>query len=179
MFNGKDLDGWVGATDQYEVKDGAIVCMPGKGGNLFAKDEYGDFVLRFEFKLPPGGNNGIALRTPLDGHPARDGIEVQVLDDSHPKYAKLKDFQYHGSVYKYVPAKRGFLRPVGEWNSQEITYNGSEIQVILNGTEILNADLSEFKAKETAGIRKTKGHLGFAGHKDPVAFRNIRIKRLD
>ncbi len=178
LFNGQDLEGWVGDVDNYEVVDGAIVCKPGKGGNLFSKEEYGDVALRFEFRLPPGGNNGIAMRTPLKGHPAKDGIEVQVLDDGHPKYKDLKDYQVHGSVYGFVPATRGYLRPVGEWNYEEIVYRGSHITVTVNGTKVLDTDLAKVKAPEGAGIRSTSGHLGFAGHNDPVAFRNVRVKRL-
>ena len=122
LFNGENLDGWQGDADNYEVRDGAIVCKQGKGGNLLSQEEYGDVALHFIFQLPPGGNNGIAMRTPLGGHPSKDGIEVQVIDITHPKYAKLKDYQFHGSVYHHVPAKRGFLRPVGEWNFEEIVY---------------------------------------------------------
>ena len=183
VFNGKDLSGWAGAKDNYEVVDGAIRCQKGKGGNLFTESIYKDFVVRFEFKLPPGGNNGLAIRYPGKGNPAYSGMcELQVLDSEHPKYAKLDARQYHGSAYGMVAAKRGHLKEAGEWNEQEVTVKGSTIQVILNGKEILNADLKdvkEFMANSPhPGKDLAEGHFGFAGHNDPVMFRNIRIKKL-
>ena len=114
VFNGKDFDGWAGPVDNYEVKDGAIVCKPDKGGTIYTKEEYGDFVARVEFKLPPGGNNGLAIRYPGKGDTAYVGMcELQVLDDA---YKGIDPRQYHGSAYGMVAAQRGYLRPVGEWN---------------------------------------------------------------
>lgn len=184
LFNGKDLDGWQGATENYEVKDGAIVCKPHKGGVLFTKEKFGDFVARLEFRLPPGGNNGLAIRYPGKGDPAYAAMcELQVLDNTAEKYARLDKRQFHGSAYGMVPAHRGYLRPTGQWNFQEVTVRGSTIKVELNGTVILDADLS--KVSEYMGNRPhpgkdlKEGHFGFAGHNDPVAFRNIMIKRLE
>jgi hypothetical protein len=185
VFNGKDLEGWDGAVANYEVKDGAIVCKPKKGGILYTKPEYSDFVARLEFKLPPGGNNGLAIRYPGGpGDTAYQGMcELQILDDADPKYSRLDPRQAHGSAYGMVAAHRGYLRPVGEWNYQEVTVRGSTIKVELNGTLILDCDLS--KVTEFMGNRphpgkdRTSGHFGFAGHNDPVAFRNIQIKRLE
>jgi Domain of Unknown Function (DUF1080) len=184
VFNGKDFTGWAGPTDQYEVKDGAIVCRPKKGGTIFTKDEYADFVARVEFLLPPAGNNGLAIRYPGQGDTAYVGMcEIQVLDDTAPAYAKLDKRQYNGSAYGMVPAHLGYLRPVGQWNFDEVTIKGSTIKVELNGTMILDTDLSkvtEFMAKKAhPGKDRTSGHFGFAGHNDPVAFRNIQIKKLD
>lgn len=183
VFNGTDFTGWAGPVDQYEVKDGAIVCRPNKGGTIYTKDEYDNFSARVEFKLPPGGNNGLAIRYPGQGDTAYVGMcEVQVLDDSAKMYEKLDARQYNGSVYGIVAAKRGYMRPVGEWNFEEVTVKGSTIKVELNGTVIVDADVSkvtEYMAKSPhPGKDRTKGHFGFAGHNDPVAFRNIEIKRL-
>ena len=185
VFNGKDLTGWAGPVDQYEVKDGAIVCKPGKGGTIYTQDEYADYIVRLEIKLPPGGNNGLAIRYPGKGDTAYVGMcEIQVLDDSHPKYAKLDPRQYHGSAYGMVAAKRGHQKPVGEWNEEEVTIKGSTIKVVLNGTVILDTDLSKvdpatYMAKSKhPGVTRTTGYFGFAGHNDPVEFRNIRIKKL-
>lgn len=184
IFNGKDLTGWTGAVDSYQVEDGAIACKPGKGGPLHTEEEYADFVVRLEFQLPPGGNNGLAIRYPGSGEPAYAGMcELQVLDSEHPKYSKLDPRQYHGSAYGMAPAHRGYLRPTGEWNYQQVTVKGSAIQVELNGYTILDTDLS--KITEYAGgtahpgkILKS-GHFGFAGHSDAVRFRNVSIKRLE
>ncbi|HXG10768.1 MAG TPA: DUF1080 domain-containing protein [Gemmataceae bacterium] len=184
IFNGKDFTGWTGAIDSYEIQDGAMVCKPKRGGNIYTKEEYDDFVVRLEYKLPPGGNNGLAIRYPGNGQPSYEAMcEIQILDDDAPKYAKLDPRQYNGSAYGMVPAHRGYLRPAGEWNFMEVTVRGPTIQVELNGTRILDADLSqvtEFKDNRPhPGKDRTSGHFGFAGHNDPVAFRNIQIKRLE
>src|SRR5207247_2559645 len=157
---------------------------PKKGGNIYTKEVYSDFIVRLEYRVPPGGNNGLAIRYPGKGQPSVDAMcEVQILDDTAPQYAKLDPRQYNGSVYGMIPAKRGFMRPVGEWNSIEVTVRGPTIQVVLNGTKIIDGDVS--KVTEFMGNKKhpgkdlTEGHFGFCGHSDPVAFRNIQIKRLD
>jgi len=184
VFNGRDFTGWAGPVDQYEVKDGAIVCRPGKGGTIFTKDEYSDFVARVEYKLPPGGNNGLAIRYPGKGDTAYVGMcEVQVLDDDAKQYAKLDPRQYCGSVYGIVAAHRGYLRPVGEWNVKEVTVKGSTIKVELNGTVIIDADISKVTNymgnSPHPGKDRKSGSFGFAGHNDPVAFRNVQIKNLE
>ena len=150
---------------------------------LHTADEYDDFVVRLEIKLPEGGNNGLAIRYPGQGDPAYSGMcELQVLDNSAAKYAKLDPRQFHGSAYGMSAAKRGYLKKPGEWNSQEVTVKGATIKVVLNGTVILETDLS--KVTEYMGNRphpgkdRTSGHFGFAGHSDPVQFRNVRIKRI-
>lgn len=183
IFNGRDLTGWTGATADYQVAAGAIVCQPGKGGVLFTEEEYENFVVRLEFKVPPGGNNGLAIRYPGQGRPSYDGMcELQVLDDDAEKYAQLDPRQYHGSVYGIAPAHRGYLKPAGQWNFQEVTVDGSRIKVELNGTVIVDVDVStitEFKDdRPHPGKNLTRGHFGLAGHNDPVMFRNIAIKRL-
>ena len=183
VFNGKDLSGWAGALENYEVRDGAIVCKPDHGGVLHTEAEYSDFVARVEFKLPPGGNNGLAIRYSGEGNAAYDGMtELQILDDDADQYKELDKRQYHGSAYGMIPAHRGYLRPTGEWNYQEVTVKGSTIKVELNGTVILDGDLStvtELMAETPhPGKERTKGFFGFAGHNDPVMLRNIAIKEL-
>ena len=183
IFNGRDWTGWTGPVQNYQIVDGAIVCKPDAGGTIHTEKVYSDFVVRLEFKLPPAGNNGLALRYPGKGDTAYVGMtELQVLDNEHPKYATLDPRQYHGSAYGMAAAHRGYLRPVGEWNYQEVTVKGSTLVVELNGTRILDADLStitEFAGDHPhPGKDRTSGHFGFAGHRDPVAFRNIRIKEL-
>lgn len=184
IFDGKSLDGWAGAVENYEVADGAIRCREHKGGTLYYNKELSNFQARLEFRLPPGGNNGLAIRYPGEGDAAYAGMtELQVLDNTAEKYAKLDKRQYHGSSYGMVAAKRGYLRPVGEWNFQEVTVKGPRVRVELNGTVILDADLStvkEFMANSPhPGKDRTSGFFGFAGHSDPVAFRDIQIKTLD
>jgi len=182
VFNGRDLAGWRGDVESYEVLDGAIVCKPGRGGTLFTAREYGDFVARLEFRLPPGGNNGLAIRYAGSGKPHVEGLEIQVLDSEHEQYATLDPRQYHGSVYGLAPAARGYLRPTGEWNFQEVTVRGSRCRVDLNGFTILDVDLDAVKESKDGplppGVAHRRGHFGFCGHADPVAFRNVMIREL-
>lgn len=185
LFDGKSLAGWVGATEGYTVEDGSIVCVQDKGGNLYHEREFTDFVLRFEFRMPPGANNGVAIRAPLEGRSSYDGMELQIIDNEHEKYADLKPYQYHGSVYGIAPAKRGYLRAAGEWNEQEVTAVGRRIRVVLNGETILDVDLDEALAggamdgKEHPGAARKSGHVGFLGHGARVEFRNVRVKPLE
>ena len=185
LFNGKDLTGWVGSINGYRVDAGKIVCIPDKGGNLFTQEEFGNFVLRFEFKLPPdGANNGLGIRAPLGGDAAYSGMEIQILDHNHPMYKDIKPWQAHGSVYGVVAAKRGHLKPIGEWNSEEVIAKGKQITVILNGATIVDADIAKASTPKTLdghshpGLKRTTGHIGFLGHGHQVEFRNIRIKEL-
>jgi hypothetical protein len=201
IFNGRDLTGWVygrranGQENRsgqgYQVENGIIYSTREDGGNLYTEKEYGDFVLRFDVKLTENANNGIGIRAPLQGDAAYVGMEIQVLDDGGSQYTKLQPFQYHGSIYGVVPAKRGFQKPVGEWNSEEITANGRHITVKLNGTTIVDANLDDVKDEAilkahrdlskpegSQGIANAKGHIGLLGHGARVEFRNFRIKEL-
>ncbi len=186
LFNGKDMTGWTGDTKGYTAKDGKIVLDPKlSSGNLYTVGEYGDFILRFEFRLTPGANNGLAIRAPLSGNSAYEAMELQILDNTAPKYKDLKPYQFHGSIYGVVPAKRGYLKPVGMWNFQEVIAKGKQITVKLNGTTIVDADIQKASTPETMdgrdhpGLKRDKGHLGFCGHGDYLEFRNLRIKSLD
>ena len=195
VFNGKDLTGWSGETENYMVENGAVNCKPGKGGTIFTDGQYGNFVSRLEFQLPPGGNNGLAIRYPGEGHGTWDSFcELQVLDDGHPKYNDpkadkfydLNPRQAHASVYARVPSHRGYLRPTGQWNFQESTIVGYKVKVELNGFVILETDVSKvdpatfmYPLDHFPGRDVMKGHFGFNGHNDPVRFRAIRIKKLD
>jgi len=185
LFNGRDLTGWTGQNHGYAVEDGTIVIRPTEGGgNLYTEREYSDFIFRFEFKLTPGANNGLGIRAPLQGDAAYVGYELQILDNTAPVYAELKPYQYHGSVYGIIPAKRGFQKPVGEWNSQEVWIRGDSILITLNGTVILEGDLKEASkdgtpdGREHPGLERSSGHIGFLGHGSLLWFRNIRIKEL-
>ncbi|MBN1388651.1 MAG: DUF1080 domain-containing protein [Bacteroidales bacterium] len=186
MFDGISLDNWTGNKEAYIVEDGMIMVKPleGNGGNLYTEDEYSDFILRFEFQLTPGANNGLGIRAPLTGDAAYVGMELQILDNTAEIYANLQPYQYHGSVYGVIPAKRGFLKPVGEWNEQEVIVEGSSIKVVLNGTVIVDGDISHavengtLDKQDHPGLKRGSGHIGFLGHGSVVKFRNIRIKEL-
>jgi hypothetical protein len=187
LFDGRSLQGWVlvhGRGRGYIVENGAIVCPEDGGGNLFTESEYADFVLRLEWRLWEGGNNGIGIRAPLEGDAAYAGMEIQILDDESPVYQKmhLRPAQYTGSIYDVFPAVRGFVLRNGAWNAMEIRAEGRRIQVTLNGRRITDADLDAVKdpeiLKKHPGLQRRSGHIGFLGHGTRVEFRDIRIRVL-
>lgn len=184
LFDGTSMSKWIGNTEEYVLEDGYIVMKPTQeiGGNLYSKDKFDNFVLRFEFLLTPEGNNGLGIRHTIVDK-GYSGMELQILDNKAPVYKDLKPWQYHGSVYGYIPAKRGFQKPIGEWNTQEVIANGDNITIILNGTVILEENLREATKdlpadKVDQAIFNKTGHLAFLGHGSVVKFRNIRIKEL-
>ncbi len=186
LFNGKNLDGWTGNKINHVVEDGTIAIRPKLGGhgNLYTEKEYANFNLRLEFKLTPGANNGLGIRTPPEGNAAYIGMEFQVLDNTAEVYANLEPYQYHGSVYGVIAAMRGFLRPVGEWNEQEVIVDGTKIKIVLNGTTIVDGDIADsiingtLDGKDHPGLKRKTGHIGFLGHGSELWYRNIRIKEL-
>ncbi|HOE60346.1 MAG TPA: DUF1080 domain-containing protein [Kiritimatiellia bacterium] len=182
LFNGKDLSGWTGATGGYAVENGVLFCKEKSGGKLLTEKQYDNFILRFEFLVQTNSNNGLGIRCPAEGDAAYNGMELQILDDSGPKYTALKPYQYHGSIYGVVPAKRGHQKKVGMWNFQEVRAIGSRITVILNGEVIVDADLSTINetmdGKPHPGLRNTKGHIAWLGHGSRVDWRHIRIKEV-
>jgi hypothetical protein len=185
IFNGKDLHGWAGATDAAHVRDGVLIWHVDKGGTLYWNEPLQDFQVRLEFKLTPGSNNGLAIRYPGTGEAAYVAMcELQILDDNAAEHEHLDPRQYHGSAYGLVAARRGFLRPTGEWNFQEVTVQGTKIEVTLNGMLILDTDLKNVDPAQSLsgdhhpGKNRNSGFFGFVGHGDPVEFRNIFIRKL-
>jgi len=186
LFDGTNMHEWTGNTVDYQLQDGCIALDPkgGHGGNLYTKDEFGNFIYRFEFQLTPAANNGVGIRTPMGVDAAYDGMEIQILDHDNPVYKDITPLQVHGSVYGIIGAKRTTFKPMGEWNTEEIVANGNHIKVTLNGEVILDGDIKEATKNGTAdgqkhpGLFNPKGHIGFLGHGSPVKFRNIRIKEL-
>lgn len=186
IFDGKTLDGWKlvgGKGPGYVVESDIIVCPADGGGNLFTEKEYSNFVLRFEFKMEPGTNNGIGIRTPYEGDAAYKGMEIQILDHDNVRYkGKIKDVQKHGSIYDVIAAKDGALKPVGEWNKEEIIADGRKIKVTLNGKVIVDANLDTVTdpavLAKHPGLARSSGHIGFLGHGTRVEFRNVMVKEL-
>jgi HEAT repeat protein len=185
LFDGRDLEGWTGAASSYVPEGGKIVVHPERGGgNLYTQKEYTDFVLRFDFKLTPAANNGLGIRAPLEGDAAYAGMELQILEDGSPVYWGLQPYQYHGSIYGVVPARRGVQRPIGEWNSEEVTVKGRRVTVVVNDTTVVDADIDAASAggtmdhKDHPGLERTSGHIGFLGHGSRLELRNIRIREI-
>lgn len=184
IFNGQNLDDWTGWKRGYEVQEGAIVCKKASL-NLYTKRQFADFILRFEFKVAPAANNGIGIRAPLKGKASEFGMEVQVIDHDDPSQQGIEPWQVNGSIYGIVAAKKCCLKPAGEWNQEEIRAEGHHLVVVVNGETVVDANIEEAIAKGTPdgkdhqGALRTKGHIGFLGHGDEVAFRNLRVKELE
>lgn len=186
IFNGQNLDGWAGPVEAVAVKDGVMVWQEKKGGVVYWDHDLKDFQARVMFKLPPGANNGLAIRYPGTGDTAYVGMcEIQVLDDNYEKVkGKIDPRQAHGSIYGMIAAARGYQFPLGEWNFEEVTVQGSKIKVELNGTVITEGDVSTVDMTKVMGNKahpgkdRTNGFFGFAGHNDPVQFKDVLIKQL-
>ena len=185
LFNGKNLDGWKVKTDKpvdkdaWSVGEQMLIARPGSGW-LSTTREYGDFVLRLEWRIPENGNSGVFVRVPelkAGEQPHVRGIEIQVLDDRGSQYAgKLKPWQYSGSIYGAVAAKGSKFRGKGEWNTFEITCRGEQLAVLMNGQKVAEADVSQDK---TLQDRPRKGFIGLQNHGSGVEYRNIQIKVLE
>src|SRR5271165_2094762 len=189
LFNGKDLTGWKVLNGKMDVwgADKDILYVDGRGGGwLMTEKEYGDFEVVLEFKMPKMGNSGVALRAPLMGDPAYQGMEIQLLDDEN--YKGLKPTQYTGSIYDVVAPSKRVTKPAGEWQKIHITAKGQQITVELNGTKIVDANLDDYKDRAKAdpdkklaahpGLARTSGHLGLQSHDGRVEFRNLFVKPL-
>ncbi len=182
LFNGKDLTGWKvhgGKKESWSVENGILFVSGGGGGWLMTEKEYGDFELRLEFKVPKGGNSGVALRAPMKGDPAYTGMEIQILDD--PSYKGLQVWQHTGSIYGVVPAKKIATKPIGEWNKYRIVCKGRQVTIELNGETVVDANLNDYiekHAKKHPGLLREKGHIGVQEHGGRVEFRNLSIKEL-
>jgi hypothetical protein len=186
LFNGKDLKGWkqfAGKAKVWAVEGGVLVCQGSGGGWLGTEREYTNFELRLEYRLTPAGNSGVYLRAPDSGQISRVGMEIQILDDHHPKYAKIDFYQYTGSIYHVVAPTQRAGKPAGEWNALTIRAEGRQVVVVLNGKKIVDADLDRCQrdpavAKEHPGLGRTYGRIGLQSHTDRVEFRNLRIMEL-
>lgn len=181
IFNGQNLDGWRGDTTGYIVEDGVIICKP--GGNLYLPKDYKNFIIRFDFQVPPNGNNGLGIRAEMGKDAAYYGMEIQILDDYADCYKTLQPYQYHGSIYGVVPVKRGFTKPAGQWNTEEVIADGSHITVKINGEVVTDADIANIKEtmdhRQHPGLHNESGAIGFLGHGAKVMFKNVRVKELD
>jgi hypothetical protein len=184
IFNGKDLTGWVGLLDGYKVENGVLVCLKETVGNIYTEKDFADFVLRLEFRLTPGANNGVGIRTPNGKQASVYGMEIQILDDTTPQYKTLKPYQACGAIYNCVPPEQGRLKPVGEWNAYEIIAKGRKVTVKLNGATVVDAGLDKVVAagpadgKDHPGLNNKTGRIAILGHKSLVEFRNLRVKEL-
>jgi hypothetical protein len=184
LFDGKDFSrDWEGADADasvcWKVEEGLLVCTGQKGPWLRSREQVGDFNLRLEYKLKPGGNSGVFVRVPKGGaHQGREkgggpsGTEIQILDDASERYKDIKPYQFSGSVYAIAPAREHVSLPAGHWNTLEINCVGTSYRITHNGVVIVDAAESEFPELKN---REVRGYLGLQNHSEEVWFRNLRI----
>jgi len=194
LYNGKDLAGWHVKDELNHANvwhaDGEILRVrkapKGDGGWLTTDRPYGDFVLRLEWRIPKNGNSGVGLRYPAEGEPAHEGLEIQILDDASPDNAQRPPEELTGSLYVEEAPLRKADKPVGEWNTMEITCQGSALIVVTNGVETQHLDLDKLtvlhghhRQYKPVSQRAHQGFLGLQGDRgEEVEFRNIMIKEL-
>lgn len=190
LFDGQDLDGWQrfgarpkpGEPDRaFGVEGDRIVSYGEGGGWLGTEREYGDFVLRLEFRLTPGSNSGIYLRAPADAsHISRTGLEIQLLDEDAPRHKDIRPWQKTGAIYHVAAPELGHLKPPGEWNRLEIRAEGPHILILLNGAPVVDDRLDHHPEleKEHPGLKRRRGRIGLQSHNGRVDFRDLQIKPL-
>jgi hypothetical protein len=184
LFDGTSLQGWKrigGKAEAWRVEDGALVSLGTGGGWLASTRPHANFVLRLEFRLTPESNSGVYLRAPDDNsHISRTGLEIQLLDETHPRYKGIQPWQYTGAIYHVAGPEPGHLRPTGQWNTMEIRAEGPHVVIRLNGTTVVDDRLDAHPAleKEHPGLKRTEGMIGLQSHNGRVEFRRIAIKDL-
>lgn len=179
LFNGRDLAGWEmvgGAAGSWVAAEGILACTGGESGWLSTIDVYEDFEIEIDFRVPPGGNSGVFIRSPRTGNPAHDGMEIQVLDDDAPIHKDIKSWQHTGSLYGVVPPSKPMQRKAGEWNRYRIRCQGRRVTVHLNGETVVDADLD---VHEELKNRPRRGYIGVQNHGSRIEYRNVRVRRLD
>lgn len=184
LFDGKTIDGRQvigGKPEAWKVEDGRLVCEGHGGGWLASRRDYGDFELRLEFRLSPGSNSGVYLRAPADtSHISRTGMEIQLLDETHPRHRDIQPWQKTGSIYHVVPAEPGHGRPIGDWNSLAIRAEGKRLVVTLNGHVVVDDRIDRHPEldAEHPGLKRASGRIGLQSHNDRVEFRNVRVREV-
>ncbi len=177
------LVGWQqigGQGGAWRVQDGVLSLEEENGGWLATHRQYGNFALSLEFRVPPGGNSGVFIRSPLEGDPAYAGLEIQIADDYAERQSPLASWQYTGSIYGVQAPSDRASKKAGQWQTMAIVARGPRVQVSLNGTKIVDADLTNYAhlASTHPGLVRTSGYIGLQSHGSRVEFRNIRIREL-
>jgi hypothetical protein len=171
IFDGRTLNGWQGDQNKFRAENNMLVYFGEPGGRLETIKEYRNFVMRFEFRLRHKANQSVRIRV-IDGK----GFVINVLDESDRGYNST-GWDFHGSIHTVVPARRNSLNDVGQWNTMEITADGSMIRVVSNDQIVVDTDIRNRTAGLNApGLHNKSGHINFTGQ--GIDVRNIRIKEL-
>ena len=187
LFNGKDLNNWTqNKAGGWKAKDGILGPSAKPGGYIWAKGKYDNFELELDFKMSKRCNSGVFFRTD-PSNPVQGGFEIQILD-SHGK-AKVGKHDC-GALYDALPPSSNPTKPAGEWNHMKLTVNGASVKVVLNGKQVVDADLDKWTTprKNPDGSRNKfrtalkdlprTGSIGLQYHGHPVWFKNLKLKKL-
>jgi hypothetical protein len=173
--------GWqqIGEEGDWKLENGVLYTEGGSGW-LSTVREYDDFVLSLEFRIPPGGNSGVFLRTPHDGNPAYQGLEIQILDDQAEKWSELRPEQYTGSIYDVQAPSERASGKASQWQRMVIGCRGSRVKVAINDQKVIDTDVSfyPYKVDTHPGLTRRSGYIGLQNHGSKVEFRNIRLRPL-
>jgi len=177
------LVGWQqigGQGGAWRIEEGVLSIDEGSGGWLATHRQYGNFVLSLDYRISPAGNSCVFIRAPLEGDPAYTGLEIQIVDDYAERPSPLESWQYTGSLYGVQAPSNRVSKQAGQWQTMVIVARGPRIQVELNGTKIVDADLTNYTylANTHPGLTRTSGYVGLQSHGSRVEFRNIRIREL-
>ena len=190
LFDGRTTAGWRGFRQPqmpagWQVVDGALTRVA-RATDIVTVDEFADFELALEWRLPANGNSGIFYRVTEDDdvmwHVAP---EFQLIDNAYTK-EPLKPVQLAGANYDLDAPSRDVTRPVGSWNEARVIARGAHVEHWLNGVKVVDYELwthdwerrvrdSKFAPYPRYG-RARRGHIGLQDHDDRIAFRNIRIR---
>jgi hypothetical protein len=179
LFNGEDLEGWeiFANKDDFKIQDGVIHCETGDGGQIlyYTKEAFEDFILVVEWRVSKGGNSGVFFRAPKVEAPWIDAWEVQISNEQPPR----DDAHTTGSLYNYAAVSPRIDATPEEWHTFTIRCEGGQIQVQLDGTQIVEYD--QASADETKD-KPLKGFVGLQDSHGPagtwIEYRTIKIKPL-
>lgn len=174
-----------GDKDAWRIDENGVLVCEGQGGGWIGTKtgDYGDFVFKFDFWVPKEGNSGVYIRRPLEGDGAYSGMEIQIIDDDAKHWGQLADWQLCGSIYHEVSPSVRATREAGQWQTMAIVADGADIDIYINGIQMVDADLDEYDTSTTDAKplkeRPRSGYLGFQNYDGSIKYRNARVKRLD
>ena len=195
LFDGKTFHGWRGygmktmPAKGWKVEDGILKKVGAEhGGDIITEQTFDNFELSWEWRIGPGGNNGIKYLVTED-RPSAPGHEYQMIDDKANEDGKLGPKHATASFYDVLPPSPDEpLKTDGEWNSSRVLIQDNHVEHWLNGKKVLEYELgsdavkaavakSKFRSAPGFGS-KIRGHIMLTDHHDECWFRNIKVREL-
>jgi len=191
LFNGKDLTGWKQAgPGSHYVEDGFIKSKGGMGLLYWTGEKFGNCVIRVVFRMrDENSNSGVFIRIPSvptedNMMPVNTGYEVQI--DNKPELSNEDEYHYTGMLYSLTKPLAKTGKPGPEWNTMEITLDGTRTYVYLNGTKVCDfkegdpVPAKKFDFEPNRGPRPESGYIGLQNHSDAdvVFFKEVSVKPL-